>query len=94
MVGVGGDDTVRIYDAVSGVQVREMALHTGGVWAVVYAPDGERILTGGGDGVARYTEVDYHDWLSYACSRLPRNFSDSERQQYTLQEAVSLCPSS
>jgi WD40 repeat protein len=46
-------NTVRLWDAVTGTAVANLAGHTASVTAVAFSPDGTRILTGSYDGTAR-----------------------------------------
>ena len=53
-LATGGDDgTVRIWDARTGDQQRQLAGHTGPVLSVAYAPDGATLATGGHEGIVR-----------------------------------------
>ena len=47
---VGGDGTVRIWDAGTGAELRHL---TGQISAVAFAPDGATLATGSSDGTAR-----------------------------------------
>lgn len=64
-------ETVQVWDVASGEAVQSLAGHDGDVFSVRYNPDGETLLTGGGDGAVivwdaatgdpRYTIADAHD---------------------------------
>jgi WD40 repeat protein len=49
----GNDCTVRLWDAVSGKQLRVLWGHQTGVTAVAFSPDGRRLATASGDRTAR-----------------------------------------
>jgi hypothetical protein len=42
-----GDETLRLWDAESGQEIRAFAGHQGAVWSVAFSPDGRRLLSGG-----------------------------------------------
>lgn len=46
--GSSQDRTVRVWDVVTGQQVRLLEGHTGGVAGVAWSPDGKRLVSGGG----------------------------------------------
>ena len=45
--------TVRVWNAATGRQVRELVGHPGGVFSVALSPDGTRIVSGSGDKTLR-----------------------------------------
>jgi WD40 repeat protein len=47
------DNTVRVWDAVSGACVSTLEGHTGYVWSVCVSPDGSRIISGSDDKTVR-----------------------------------------
>ncbi|KAM5348925.1 hypothetical protein ACJ41O_008748 [Fusarium nematophilum] len=48
-----GDNTVRVWDAKSGREVRKLEGHSDSVNAVAFSPDGSRIASGSGDNTGR-----------------------------------------
>ena len=47
------DNTARLWDARSGKPLGEPLRHEGGVSAVAFSPEGDRVLTGSSDNTAR-----------------------------------------
>jgi WD40 repeat protein len=58
------DITARIWDAVSGQQIRLFVGHEDNVRAAAWSPDGKRIITGSDDRTARIWDVDTAQALS------------------------------
>ena len=56
-VSGGGDQTIRIWDAAAGTQVRAISGTTGAVYGVGFDAKGERLVSGGTDGVLRLWTV-------------------------------------
>ena len=44
---------ITLWDVESGEALKTLGGHTGGIWALSFAPDGERIVSGGFDGTVR-----------------------------------------
>jgi WD40 repeat protein len=53
----GGQTTVRLWDAVSGKQLRKYEGHTNWVNGVIFSPDGKRIVSASSDGTVRIWRV-------------------------------------
>jgi WD40 repeat protein len=93
LVAAGSDDnTASIWDASSGNELRRLIGHSGVVQGVAFSPDGKTVVTASGDGTARLWYVDRRDTINYLCSRLPRDFSDQERTQYSIPDKNPTCP--
>jgi WD40 repeat protein len=58
LLSAGRDRLLRLWDVHTGVLVREMAGHTGEVFAAVFHPDGQRIASGGRDRVVRIWDAE------------------------------------
>jgi WD40 repeat protein len=59
---------------------------------VAFSPNGEYLLTGSYDGIARLWAIDYHDTIQFLCARLSRDLTDYERAQYDIADAAPPCP--
>jgi WD40 repeat protein len=85
------DSTARLWDAATGEEVRQFVGHTNGVTSVAFSPDGRYVLTGSWDGTARLWETNHHDFIAYACSRIFRDFTDAQRQLYSIPDDEPTC---
>jgi len=56
-----GDQTARVWDAVSGQAVTPALAHEGVVTAVAWSPDGKRVAKASGDKTARVWNVSWDD---------------------------------
>jgi mono/diheme cytochrome c family protein len=56
-VAVCSENDAKVYDAKSGAKVATLSGHEGGIFAIAFAPDGQRVATGGYDGVVRLFEI-------------------------------------
>jgi WD40 repeat protein len=57
IVSGSSDDTVRVWDADTGVEQAVLNGHTGLVLSVWWSPDGSRIVSGSGDATVRVWEA-------------------------------------
>jgi WD40 repeat protein len=49
LLSAGGEDgTIRLWDVSTGVEIRRLTGHTGGVRTMAFSPDGRRALSGSG----------------------------------------------
>ena len=53
IVSTSGDNTLKIWDAVSGAERATLRGHTGPVWACAIAPDGTWVVSASGDGTLK-----------------------------------------
>ena len=53
IVSGSDDQSVRLWDAASGAEIRRLEGHTGTVWSVAFSPDGARIVSGSDDQSVR-----------------------------------------
>ncbi len=52
------DDTVKVWDADTGSEIRTLMGHTGTVYSVAYSPDGKRIASGSADKMLKIWDAD------------------------------------
>jgi WD40 repeat protein/type II secretory pathway predicted ATPase ExeA len=86
------DKTVRLWDTTTGNLVRVLGGHNDVVIDVAFSPDGKYLVTASQDRTARLWAVDYHELINYVCARLLRDFTDSERDQYQIEDHKPTCP--
>src|SRR5262249_3125380 len=84
--------TARIWDYDTAKEVRRFVVDDG-LWGSAYSPDGTYIVLGGyGTGLAYVLRTDLNQEILALCTRLSRDFTDAERQQYGLADHNPTCP--
>ena len=77
----GRDNLTRVSEAVTGLEVVRIA-HEENVTDLAFSPDGNHLATSGADGAAYLWILWPEDLISEACTRVGRNFTEAEWQQY------------
>lgn len=77
----GDDGAVRVWSIGIGREVGRM-MHSERVNALTFSPDGRWLVTGSADNTARVWLWRTEDLIAEICSRLPRNLTHREWQQY------------
>jgi len=86
------DGTARVWETMTGQGVARMK-HESCVYTVAFSPDGIHLATGSWDGTARVWLVWPEDLMAEACSRLTRNMTPGEWNQYMGHEPYrKTCP--
>jgi WD40 repeat protein len=52
-IAVASEGEARVYDAKTGSRIATLAGHEGAIFAIAFTPDGQRVATGGYDGIVR-----------------------------------------
>jgi WD40 repeat protein len=86
------DNTILLWDTNTGQVVRYFSSPGVTLYVVAVAPDGKTIASGADNGMVRLWHVDYHDTLRNLCARLSRDFTDSERTQFSILDKGPTCP--
>jgi WD40 repeat protein len=86
------DRTARLWEVATGQELRRYAGHADALENVVFSADGRRLITVSDDGTGRFWDVDIRDTVRYLCSRLLRDLSEAEREQYGIRDAEPTCP--
>ena len=82
IVTASGDQTAKVWDAVTGKELLTLKGHDSSVNSVAYSPDGKRIATAGGDGIVQVYTTDMDELLQIAESRVTRQLTAEEKERY------------
>jgi WD40 repeat protein/serine/threonine protein kinase/DNA-binding XRE family transcriptional regulator len=86
------DGKVRQWDATTGQLVRIFSGPRGYSQVDDISPDGKFVLIEYDDQSVRLYDVDYHDTIRFACSRLLRDLTSDERAAYNIKDTKPTCP--
>jgi WD40 repeat protein len=78
---VSSDKIVRLWDAATGTELARLE-HDDSVYAIDFSPDGSILATASNDCTARIWHLQPEDLICEACSRLDRNLTQEEWDQY------------
>jgi WD40 repeat protein len=73
--------SARVWEATTGKEIARIT-HDGGAESVAFSPDGKYVVSGSNDNTARVWIYRPEDLIAEACSRVARNFTRAEWQQY------------
>jgi WD40 repeat protein len=88
----GGLSTAYLWNRATGEQLRTFEV-ANNLWSVELSPDGKFILIGGADQFARLWDTDYQTLVDSVCARVLRDFTDEEREKYSINDQQPTCPS-
>ncbi len=92
LVLTGSDDhTIRLWDIANGQEVRRLVGHTSAVLGLSVASNGKTLLSSSTDQTVRRWDIAYQDFITYACTRLIRDLSPTERGKYNISDQLPTC---
>ena len=88
----GRDNVTRVSEAITGLDVVQID-HEDKVTDLAFSPDGKHLATSGADGAAYLWLLWPEDLISEACTRIGRNITGAEWQEYFSDEPYRpTCP--
>ena len=87
----GGQNWAYLWARATGEQLRAF----GGdfaKWTVAFAPDSQSVLIGGSGQFAQRWDTDYQTLMDSVCGRVLRDFSEEERERYSIKDQQPTCP--
>ncbi len=86
----GGDETGYLWNRATGQQLRTFG-NVGTMWTVAIAPDSQSVIVGGSEQIAQLWDVDYQGLADSVCTRVLRDFTDEEREKYSIYDQEPTC---
>ncbi len=86
------DATMILWDLRSGQIQRIFRGHDDYITQLEVMPDGKHVISGSYDRTVRIWEIDYHDFIAYACTRVTKDFTPDERIRYGIVDDAPTCP--
>ncbi len=84
------DGTMRLHNLATGDLLRVYSGHLNAIYDVGFSADGRTIYSVSQDGTVRTWNTDYNDFVAHAWTRIFRDFTPEERQQFRLEDGE--CP--
>jgi WD40 repeat protein len=75
----------------TGKEIRQLSGHAGPILSLSTSPDDKLIVSGSNDKTVRIWDTDYQDFISYACTRLVRDLTPTERQKFGINDQLPTC---
>jgi WD40 repeat protein len=85
------DNTARVWDAGSAQELRRITLPFA-LFGGDFSPDGKNVLLEGSNDRVYLLPAGVQDTVDELCSRLVRDFTPEERQQYAIADDAATCP--
>ena len=86
------DGLIRIWDLDTGIQTRQWEASLEAIWRIYIAPDSQWLLSIDAEGRLRMWYTDLDRVIELACDLLTRDLTESEREQYGIQNQNPACP--
>jgi WD40 repeat protein len=86
------DHTTKLWDTATGKELMTLRGHSQDVNSVAFSPDRKHLATGGADGIVQVYDLDIHDLLKLAHTRVTRGYTQAECARYFPSEKCPAAP--